>query len=90
MLFRSNQCGGITAPFIYTNHDGSSYPDEGFCIVKNTLYDDIINPGESASYSFSGTLCAEHNDFGGGIFFNFQDDDNYDTFHMLRCAITVL
>ena len=78
--FASDTCDNVQTPFTYTINSGSSYPAEGFCIVRNTSHDGIT--GES--YQFSAALCASNGGFGGGIFFNFQDEYNYDTFYTMR------
>lgn len=85
--FGVTSCGGISVPFVSINNAGSSYPDGGFCVINNTLYDDIMDPEEldsDHSYSFTAAVCAGLGYFEGGIFFNFQDENNYDTFYTTR------
>lgn len=76
-----NTSCGQTAPYANTDDIGTSYPDDGFCIVLNNTH--VAGPGV-IGYEFNMPVCSANGDFGGGIFFNYQDELNYDVFYLVR------
>lgn len=76
-----NTCSDQRAPYVWIDDSGTSYPDDGYCIVLNSTY--VAEPGV-IGYHFKIPVCSGYKNFGGGIFFNYQDELNYDTFYLTR------